>query len=272
MKIRKIWIPVFLVVILAFAAGTGFYKGDQMKEEEAPIRAMYIPLGENGHLMIGQKNGDTFTVDMPETILDKDGKTISWQELKRGNIIDIYGDGIMLESYPGQYPGVSKIQVISEGKPSDADKYQDIIDEVWTPKAPSELPCLNVEYTQPDWTVSAVTMQGGYSWTYKDEEGKEQKKTADSFKLTNLPELPVMDIEKAADMTLSFDVQPVKVTAAVYPSGILGKEASKEEGEILSVEADEDGSFVLKNAQKEKLYIIRGEWENGWSEYGFIVK
>ena len=50
---------------------------------------------------------------MPDTILDENGKQITWQELKRGNLLDIYGDGIMLESYPGQYPGVTRIKVVS---------------------------------------------------------------------------------------------------------------------------------------------------------------
>ena len=196
---------------------------------------------------------------------------ITWQELKRGNLLDIYGDGIMLESYPGQYPGVTRIKVVSQGDPADADQYQDIIDEIWSPRDSSQLPCLNVGYTQSYGVISAVTMQGGYSWTYTDEEGVSQTITADSSKVTMWSDLPIMNIEKATDMELYFDEQPVEVTAIAYPADFLGTEASGEEGETASIETDEDGNFVLKNAREGMIYLIRGQWENGWSEYGFTV-
>lgn len=82
---------------------------------------------------------------------------------------------------------------------------------------------------------------------------------------------PIMNIEKATDMELYFDEQPVEVTAIAYPADFLGTEASGEEGETASIETDEDGNFVLKNAREGMIYLIRGQWENGWSEYGFTV-
>ena len=114
-------------------------------------------------------------------------------------------------------------------------------------------------------------MQGGYSWTYTDEEGVSQTITADSSKVTMWSDLPIMNIEKATDMELYFDEQPVEVTAIAYPADFLGTEASGEEGETASIETDEDGNFVLKNAREGMIYLIRGQWENGWSEYGFTV-
>lgn len=249
MKTKKFWIPVLLVVLIAIGSGAWFYQKYLEKKEEPPIRVMYIPLGDDDHLMIGQNNGDVFSITMPDTILDENGKQITWQELKRGNLLDIYGDGIMLESYPGQYPGVTRIKVVSQGDPADADQYQDIIDEIWSPRDSSQLPCLNVGYTQSYGVISAVTMQGGYSWTYTDEEGVSQTITADSSKVTMWSDLPIMNIEKATDMELYFDEQPVEVTAIAYPADFLGTEASGEEGETASIETDEDGNFVLKNAR-----------------------
>lgn len=271
MKTKKFWIPVLLVVLIAIGSGAWFYQKYLEKKEEPPIRVMYIPLGDDDHLMIGQNNGDVFSITMPDTILDENGKQITWQELKRGNLLDIYGDGIMLESYPGQYPGVTRIKVVSQGDPADADQYQDIIDEIWSPRDSSQLPCLNVGYTQSYGVISAVTMQGGYSWTYTDEEGVSQTITADSSKVTMWSDLPIMNIEKTTDMELYFDEQPVEVTAIAYPADFLGTEASGEEGETASIETDEDGNFVLKNAREGMIYLIRGQWANGWSEYGFTV-
>ena len=234
MKTKKFWIPVLLVVLIAIGSGAWFYQKYLEKKEEPPIRVMYIPLGDDDHLMIGQNNGDVFSIT-------------------------------------GQYPCVTRIKVVSQGDPADADQYQDIIDEIWSPRDSSQLPCLNVGYTQSYGVISAVTMQGGYSWTYTDEEGVSQTITADSSKVTMWSDLPIMNIEKATDMELYFDEQPVEVTAIAYPADFLGTEASGEEGETASIETDEDGNFVLKNAREGMIYLIRGQWENGWSEYGFTV-
>ena len=34
------------------------------------------------------------------------------EALVAGNIVQVTGNGIMLESYPGQYPGITKVEVI----------------------------------------------------------------------------------------------------------------------------------------------------------------
>ena len=125
---KKYWKWILLLFILVTGAVTGVHL---INPSEKYIKAMYIPGGRDEHLMIDQKNGTIFTVDMPEDIRGKDGKKISQKELKRGNIVAIYGDGIMLESYPGQYPGVSKIKVLKEGKPTDADRYQNVLEQFY---------------------------------------------------------------------------------------------------------------------------------------------
>lgn len=105
---------------IVIAAGS-MLVGCQESSSAKPIEAMYIPAGEDGHLMVGEGTGNVFTVTMPDNIQDKNGKKISEEDLNRGDIVAIYGDEIMLESYPGQYPGVTKIKVVKEGKASDAD-------------------------------------------------------------------------------------------------------------------------------------------------------
>ena len=146
--------------------------GCQGSSSAKPIEAMYIPAGEDGHLMVGEETGNVFTVTMPDNIQDKNGKKISEEDLNRGDIVAIYGDGIMLESYPGQYPGVTKIKVVKEGKASDADQYQDILDEFWPEKDPGELPYLNIGYRASYGEVSAAATRGGYSWSYADKDAQ----------------------------------------------------------------------------------------------------
>ena len=150
---------------IVIAAGS-MLVGCQESSSAKPIEAMYIPAGEDGHLMVGEGTGNVFTVTMPDNIQDKNGKKISEEDLNRGDIVAIYGDEIMLESYPGQYPGVTKIKVVKEGKASDADQYQDILDEFWPEKDPGELPYLNIGYRASYGEVSAAATRGGYSWSY----------------------------------------------------------------------------------------------------------
>ena len=56
---------------------------------EKPIKAMYISDEEDNSLMVDQDTGNIFTVTMPDKILDKNGKEISKEELKNGNIVAI---------------------------------------------------------------------------------------------------------------------------------------------------------------------------------------
>lgn len=269
MKMKKRYVWMLLTFGILLGCGILIF---QKSYKVTSVRALYIPVGENQHLMIDQDTKSVFTVTMPKTIISKKGKKITWQDLKRGNIVEIYGDGIMLESYPGQYPGVTKIKVVEEGNPSDANQYENLINQIYPQKNAAELPNLNVEYTQSYGTITAVTELGGYSWTYTDSDGMSQNKVADSPAITLWGDLlPFLQLENECDMNLRFDLQPQKVTATAYSATLIGKENSGD-GENVLVELAEDGNLILKNAQKGMLYLIHGEWEGGWAEYGFQVK
>ena len=54
------------------------------------------------------------------------------------------GDGIMLNSYPGQYPGISRIIRISGGTEADAEKFDEELSQILPEKDPSEIPFLNL--------------------------------------------------------------------------------------------------------------------------------
>ena len=34
---------------------------------------------------------------------------------------------------------------------------------------------------------------------------------------------------------------------------------------------EKDGNYIVKDVQKDMIYLIRGEWGNGWVEFGFDV-
>ena len=93
--------------------------------------------------MVAYANGDqvlfvdqeTQTPYIPTEIDDAtiivDGQQTDEEALVAGNIVQVTGNGIMLESYPGQYPGITKVEVVETGSPADAEQYADIVDTVF---------------------------------------------------------------------------------------------------------------------------------------------
>lgn len=264
MKNKKI--RLLFLVILAAGIMIVIYRKNFA---EQPLKAMYI-FGEEEHLMVDQKTGTAFTVTMPEKILDENGKRISEKALRKGDLVAVYGDGIMLESYPGQYPGVTKIKILKRGKASDVDKYQDIIDQLQPERDPRQLPALNVVYCTSYGTVSGAALPGGYNWSDTDEEGKVQTQVKDRNESENWKELPVMNVDKATDIELNFDLEPAKVTITAYAAELFEKENSDMGAEVEVKK--KDGKYLLEAAEKDMVYVIHGQWENGWVEFGIAVK
>lgn len=248
---------------------SGAGNGDGSGETQV-LRAMYIPLGETGHVMIAQKTGAVFTVTMPEEIYDIEGNRITEEGLARGNILNVYGNGIMTMSYPGQYAGVVKIEVAEEGDPADADQYQEIVDQIYQEPDPSEIPYMDVEYRTSLAIVTAAATTGGYTWNYTDENGEAAVKTADLTEISGWETLSEMTPDDTVDMELRFSQAPQEVTAKCWPNSLRN---SREigEGESVSVE-NQDGCFLLSGAKRGYMYQITAKWENGTVTYGFDVK
>ncbi len=242
-------------------------EGESGAGEETENLAMYVPCGENGYVMVDQETGALFTVTMPEDIRDADGNSIGQEGLERGNILRIYGNGIMLESYPGQYPGVTRIQVEEEGDPSDADQYQEMIDGICPEADPSEIPSMSVEYRTPQAITTVTTMTGGYQWNYETEDGSMKSVIADASHITEWEFQDDIRLEEPADMTLLFSTAPEKVTVSRWAEGQSAD--TQPEGEKVEVQTGEDGLLFLEKAAPGYRYLICAEWENGSVEYGF---
>src|SRR5699024_3474211 len=80
----------------------------QETDAQEAMRAVYLENG-NGNMFVSIEQETPFTGTLPEDISDEDGNAITADDLNNGDVVDIYGDGIMLNSYPGQYPGISKL-------------------------------------------------------------------------------------------------------------------------------------------------------------------
>ena len=234
-------------------------------------RAMYVPFGKSSHVMVDQDNGTVFVVRMPEEIYDVNGEKIGPEGLKKGNIVEIYGNGIMAESYPGQYNGVTKIQVVAEGSPADADQYNDLIDQIYQAPDPAEPPAMQAKYKIPEAIVTAAIQRGGYSWGYEDEDGQMQNVVACGPHLLQM-ELSDLTLPGATSIELGFYPDaPKEVKVVRWPASQLGTmdSAAIDEGEPVAVETA-DGEYSMV-AEPGYVYGVTGIWENGEVEDGFVV-
>lgn len=251
----------------SLADDKGSVKEEQIAEEIV-IEALYIPIEEEVHLFVGEENGMVFTANFPEEIYDIEGNKITREQLERGNVLELYGNGIMLESYPGQYPGITKMVVIEQGSPSDADKYQEIVDEFYQEPDPAQPPTLDVEYTTQLAITTAVVNRGGYEWTYIDEDGLSNAVAADSIHVLHWKEqLNDIRLEEPTDLILSFSQKPEDVVVKRWSADLMDTEDIPE-GEEIEV-SNAGGVITIPGAEGNYVYEVTGIWENGRACYGF---
>lgn len=274
-KKKYVWIFIGGAVIGIIAAILYGMKGKENNEEAeaSAITATYVPYGENEYIYVSDEAG-VFTVTAPPEmydILDINGNKIALNQLVKGNKVKIYGDGIMLESYPGQYPGASRVEVIEEGNPSDADQYQEIVDALYTEPDPAEPPTLQVDYTTELAAVTVLANRGGYEWVYMDKDGLSNAVVADSPHVLDWGELLIdISLTEPTDLVLAFSEEPEDVEVIRYDSSLIGKGQDVPEGEKIEVTKKND-QLVLEAVEGGYVYEVVGIWENGRATYGFLT-
>lgn len=272
---KKTGVIIIAAAVLLILAGGLIWmflgKGDKENMDQDTITAMYIPFGEGEHIFVSEQAG-VFIATFPEQIYDIDGKQITQEQLVKGNMVKIYGNGMMLESYPGQYPGITKMEVTENGDPSDADAYQHLVDEIYTEPDPAEPPSMHLGYTTDLASVVVMVNRGGYEWVYTDEDFLSNAVVADATHVLQWKvgeELADVKITEPLDITLYFTQKPESVEVVRYDASFLNAEEIPE-GEAVTV-AEKDGEFVLTGVTGGYVYDVTGVWENGRANYGFIT-
>lgn len=243
-----------------------------------PITAMYVPMGNAGaYILVDQNYGTVFTVTMPENMYGLNGEKITQQDLTAGNILEIEGNGLMLESYPGQYPGVTAMRIVQQGSPEDIAVYQELIDTLYQEPDLTVPPELTAEYRIPLAMVAARVARGGYQWEYIDENGETVSTVAcGAHPLQWGEELDQnpLKIGEAADIRLLFStVKPEEVQALCWPESQRMPAGGGDipEGEKAVIEKEE-GEFILRQAQPGYVYQIAAIFPGGDVEYAFLTE
>ena len=237
--------------------------------------AMVVTFGDGEMLFVDQETGAPYYPTLPEDA----------PELAAGNIVRVTGNGIMLESYPAQYPGITKVEVIEGGTPADAEKYDELVAQIWQPKDPSEPPLASLEYTTELAATSVMLGTYGYTWSY-EENGSEQTVTADAPHPTQMEAAELSDarVDGPTEVTVTFDVPCTAAGIVRWPEDELEAAAeaagSAQAVEIGSVEGDAwtvddrkivDGNVVF-TVEPGWRYAVEAYFDGGEAVYAFTVR
>lgn len=294
MTVKKLLFLLLAGVFLLYGCGSGNHANDTPSEEDSgktadgsmsaepgngggsddaaeAICAMVLVDPGGNRYFIDVNAGTFFTAPIPEEFTNADGEMLEESDLSAGDLVEIYGNGIMLESYPGQYPGVSRMVLVQEGTEEDASQYQELIDQVYAEPDPSELPVMSVEYTTKLAVTSMLLSSGNYEWAYSDENGETQHVAACGSHILEWEELADARLEEPADLRLlpSGDMKSVEITR--WPVSAWEAHDSSAAGEKVEA-AEEEGSYVIKAAEPGYVYLIVGHWTEGYVEFGFYTQ
>ncbi|MBS6194103.1 MAG: hypothetical protein KH828_00800 [Clostridiales bacterium] len=244
----------------------------QENSEETALRTVFLKSESGGELFVTLENEIPFFGTIPEEIYDENNEKITKGDLNSGDVLLVYGNQIMTNSYPGQYPGISKLVREEKENQQYVEKYGELLKQFCPEPDKTQVPALSVEYRQPEAIVSAAVTQGGYQWTKELENGQKETEMADAVHVLEMGEnLADFTLKEETDFTLLFSYEPQSVTVECWPEGEIresGSEGKIPEGEAVEVLEGEAG-FAF-HGKPGYVYHITGVWEEGTVSYGFL--
>lgn len=272
---------VLLVVIILAAAGIRTYLMQDESSDKSwsdsgnTMQAVYLKKENGNSLFVNLDAEYPFTGAIPEgELYDEKGGKIREQDLKNGDVVNIYGNGIMAQSYPAQYHGITKIERTEQANQTYIQEYAHYLDELFPEKDPAQLPYLNVCYSDELVSVAVMIPEAlSYTWTY-EENGESTTITTDAPHILQTEPTEVTKLSEPMAMELEFDEKPESVQMFLWDDSLLGQyqdsTAEIPEGTPVEVQENEKGNPEF-TAQPGCVYLVRGQWENGTVDYGFRV-
>lgn len=273
-------VALLVLIILAVVGIRNYFMRDESsdkawKDSGNIMQAVYLKKENGNNIFVSLENDMPFTGKIPqEELYDEEGKKITEQDLNNGDVLDIYGNGIMAQSYPAQYHGITKIERTEQTNQKYIQEYGHYLDELFPEKDPAQLPYLNVCYT--DELASAAVMIPealSYTWTY-EENGESRTITTDAPHVLQTEPTEVTKLSEPMTMELEFDEKPESVQILSWDDSLLEQyqdsAAEIPEGTPVEVQENEKGNTEF-TAQPGCVYLVQGQWENGTVDYGFRV-
>ena len=279
-----VYIGVLLVTLVILAAANMLrsqFSSEEPQEEnqvqgEYALKAVYLEKEDGNSIFVNLTEEYPFDGNIPESELyDEDGEKITQEDLNSGDVLNIWGNGVIAESYPAQYNGITKMERTEQSNQEYIDQYGHYLEELFVEKDPSELPYLNVCY-RDELADAAVMIPDplSYTWTYTDESGESRTVTTDGAHVLHTEPVEVKKISEPMTMELYFDEVPESVELLVWDDTLLGQyqDSADQIPEGTAVEVTKSGKGNLEfNAQPGSVYLVQGQWDQGTVEYGFWV-
>ena len=268
---------LILIVLVAAGIRNHFMQDEPADKPKADsgytMQAVYLKKEDGNNIFVELENDMPFTGKIPqEELYDENGEKITEQDLNNGDVLNIYGNGIMAQSYPGQYNGISKIERTEQENQEYIEEYSHFLDEFFVEKEPSQRPELNVCYTDDLAAVTVMIPEAlGYTWTY-EENGESNTITTDAPHILQTNPTEVTKLSEPMKMELMFDVKPESVQILSWEDSLLGQYQDSADqipdGTPVEVQENEEGNPEF-TAQPGCVYLVQGQWENGTADYGF---
>ena len=271
---------LILIIIMAAAAIRNHFMKDAPSDRGKAdagqyLNAVYLEKEDGNSIFVNLTAEYPFTGTIPEgELYDEEGKKITEQDLNNGDVVNIYGNGIMAESYPAQYHGITKIERAEQANQKYIQEYGHYLDELFIEKDPAQLPYLNVCYS--DELASAAVMipeAFSYTWTY-EENGESSTITTDAPHILQTEPTEVTKLSEPLKMELQFDEKPESIRLLSWNDSLLGQYQDSSdkipEGKPVEVQENENGNLEF-TAQPGCVYLVQGQWKNGTADYGFRV-
>lgn len=269
------------------SAGKPDAVGNRATEQSAPnaaaseevSTAMVAYADGDTILFVDQKTGAPyFPTLIDDAVVTENGVEIDADDLVAGNIVQVTGNGIMLESYPGQYPGITEVEVISQGTPADADQYADLVAEVIATPDPSAVPTGSVEYTTDLAQTSVMLNSFDYNWVVPMDGAANNELNLDgsAFDASGAINSDVVDarIPGAIEAVAGFSMKPINVVVERTPLTSSGDAAptvnpdAEDEMVTSALQGDGTAAFTIEPGY---LYEINVDYDQGEANYAFYT-
>ena len=285
-----VYAGVALTAVLVLGGALGIKKAFSEKEDktkkesreqnsEEAMKAVYLENQQGDFMFVDLTNETPFLGILPEDgVYSQKEEKISGEDLNSGDVVLVWGSGVMAQSYPAQYNGITKIQVEEKGNQKYVESYSHYMEEFFPAADFSQIPMLDVSYKQPEAIVTAaVTDSGAYTWTIEKENGEKETIATDAAHILLRDNMTEISLENGTEMELLFSLAPQKTEVLRWSMEEWEKARQEKDtaeipdGETVQVTENQAGNPVI-SCDAGYVYQVKGYWENGEAEYGFYTK
>lgn len=270
---------ILIIMIAAAAIRNHLMKNassDRTKADNGhPLKAVYLEIEDGDGIFVNLTAEYPFTGTIPEgELYDEAGEKITEQDLNSGDVLNIYGNGVMAESYPAQYHGITKIERTEQANQKYIEEYGHYLEELSVEQDPSQRPHLNICYSDGLTSAAAMIPEAfSYTWTY-EENGESRTVTTAAPHILQMDPTEVKKLAEPLKMELQFDEKPENIRLLSWDDSLLGQYPDSTDqipdGTPVEVQENENGNPEF-TAQPGCVYLVQGQWKKGTADYGFRV-